>query len=297
MRLLNLFAALAIFNTPATICSQPSFNLSDISEWQVPGRNGSAPPQLLLKMSILHGGAPHDAARLLPPNLPSAVRPTYPEGRTPCPSSDGCCMVGIYCTTNTPGQSGCSPNTTIDFVVTHIENGLSIPAGTSRGISPIATGSSSKLRVPTILSTFTATYQFVLSGFLSLANSKTVKPQDETGSDHTSSIENHRWAVDPNDGRVVERFVPPNFDKDAWLDDYEKRPKPKCDRNAAPRSVSNPFTYPVVAIGNMFRSFGSIDARPVIANDTATQDAEPLKGLGLGSALYDMWIRCMAMMD
>lgn len=107
--------------------------------------------------------------------------------------------------------------------------------------------------------------------------------------DDLSSTANSHGAVKPYDRPVVGRFVPPNFNKDAWLAEYRKRPGPRP--NAAPRLASNPFTYPIAMLGNVIRSARGTDARAMVVIDPATEKGTSREGVGLGSALFDMWSR------
>jgi len=64
-----------------------------------------------------------------------------------------------------------------------------------------------------------------------------------------ASIEQNHGNVKPYHRPVVDRFVPPNFDKNRFLDEHKHA-------NSASRLVSNPFTYPVALIGNLLSSIG-----------------------------------------
>lgn len=66
----------------------------------------------------------------------------------------------------------------------------------------------------------------------------------------TSSTEQTHGVAKPYDRPAVERFVPPNFDRNFFLAEHKKKP------NAASRLISNPFTYPVALIGNILGSIG-----------------------------------------
>ena len=87
--------------------------------------------------------------------------------------------------------------------------------------------------------------------------------------DDISSTADSHGAVKPYDNLVVGRFVPPNFNKDAWLTEYRKRPEPRP--NAAPRQASNLFTYPIAVVGNVIRSARGADARAMVAVDPTTE--------------------------
>lgn len=278
MKFGNLSAALAFLNASSGNHQPALFNASNHYESNIPHVNGSWPDLQIFNFSYPYGRLAQTTISLSVPTLQE--RCTCAADQAPCTDRDSCTADGGAL------EARRYPNTTVGAGV---DRTVLFMAGTSRSIFSVATGSSSKLRPPRLLGTLQSVFVMMSSRLIAHVHAEDAGPEGNKGRNHISYANNKSPSIKKHDNSAGERFVPPNFDKDAWLDDYEKRPRPRPNMNAASQMAYNPFSHPVTLFSSVLGSLRKAKATSVIANDTACEHRTSLKGLGLGSALFDMW--------